>query len=117
MPGFEGVDKIILHRYDSGVPFTFSFPACSTSEANDGAIPNGTTISSATVTIHKERTGSNVTTQMLDGSPSVNPNSITLALKYPTTSGVGSYYIRFILTITGDIDMEFNFDRLEVKNY
>lgn len=117
MPGFSGTDEIILHRYDDGIPFAFALPACSTATANDGAIPNGTTISSATVTVHKSRTGADVTTQMVVGSPSVGANLITVALQYPPTSGVGSYYIRFLITITGGAIMEFNFDRLEVKTY
>lgn len=117
MPGFDGDDKIILHTYDDGVPFSFAFPACSTATANDGAIPNGTTISSATVTVLKARTGASVTSQMVVGSPVVGANLITVALQYPATSGAGSYDIRFLLTLSNGAVMEFYFDRLEAKVY
>jgi hypothetical protein len=117
MPGFDGDGRIVLHRYDNGVPFTFAFEACSTPEANDGAIPNGTTISSATVTVHKTGNAADVTSQIVAGSPSVAANSITVALKYPAVSGTGYYYIRFVLTITGGAKIEFCFDRLEARTY
>lgn len=117
MPGFEGTDKIILHQYDDSVPFVFSFPPCSTPAANDGAIPNGETISSAVVTVLRERSLANVTSQVIVGSPRVDSTSVTLALQYPSTSGAGNYAIRFVLTLTGGVVMEFYFDRLEAKIY
>ena len=117
MPDFKEVQDIILQPLDVEAPYSFSIPACTSATANDGGIPYDTTIASVVVTAHKQSDGSDVSSEIVDSS-SVSDNIVSVALNYPSTSGVGTYHLRFALTLdNSDASViEKDFNRVKARN-
>ena len=81
---FQGVKTIILQPGSATVPHTFTFAACSSSTANDGSIPNGTTISTAIIKIYDED-GTDRTSEMVVNESNTT-TTLTINFKYPVTT-------------------------------
>jgi len=111
---FQGVADITLQPGSAGVPYSFTFAACSSATANDGSLPYNTTISSAAVKAF-DKAGTDVTDQMI-ASDSLSTPVVTVALKYPATSGEGKYSIEFVLTLDSGAKMEFDFTRVYAED-
>lgn len=112
---FKGSDLITLQPNDVNVPYAFVFTVCSATTANDGAIPYGQTVSSATVTAHTEA-GVTATSDIILAS-SHTSYTTTVWLTYPTTLGAGRYHLQIVLYMTATSDsMEFDFKRVVAKN-
>lgn len=111
---FQGVADIELQPGSATVPYTFTFAAASSATANDGSIPNGTTISSGVVKAFDEA-GNDVTTEMV-ASKSNTTTVQTIDLKYPATTGAGRYSIEMLLTLSSGAVMEFDFTRVYAKD-
>jgi len=105
--------KITLQSGDS-IGYSFKFPIASSATANDGAIPFGRTISSVTVTAYDED-GNDVTTQLIEGTPSLSTVTVTAELKYPVTAGVGRYKLTFDLTLDNGWTREVDFTTVYAK--
>ena len=99
---------LILQPSDSDKSITFSFPACSEATENDGAIPYGTTISSALATIAREDTGEDATSEIIQGTSNTT-TTVTVTFTYPTTTGTGTYYLKFVLTLNTVAEHEFDY--------
>jgi hypothetical protein len=111
---FQGVEDIVLQPGSDAVPYQFIFAACSSSTANDGSIPNGTTISSGVIKAFDEA-GDDVTTEMVDSESNTSLVQ-TIWLKYPASSGAGRYSLEMILTLSSAAVMEFDFTRVYAKD-
>ena len=110
MPHFTPDGFIYLQPGDVKVPYTFGFTICSSATANDGNIPYGATVSSIAVSTHKA--DGTAVTDIVVGTPSITSNVITMTLSYPSTSGVGQYHIKMLLTLSTTAVLEFVFGRV-----
>ncbi len=107
-------EKIVLQPGSSKVPYTFTFDAASSTTANDGSLPYGTTISSAVSKVFDSE-GVDKTSEMID-SESKTDTVVTVKLKYPSIAGVGSYSLEILLTLSDGSVMEFDFNRIIAKD-
>ena len=105
---FQNEELLILQPGDDDVSYTFSFPPASAVTENDGAIPFGTTIASAVVTAKRQDTGVDATAAIVQ-STSNTTTTVTNTLSYPTVMGVGTYYLKFVLTINTGAKHEFDY--------
>ena len=110
MPSFQGSDWIILQPGDAKVPYDFDFPACTTATANDGTLPYGDSISSYTVSVYDS--SDNDVTSEVKYADSRSGTTITVSLDYPTTSGIGYYRLKFVLTLASGAVLELDFRRI-----
>lgn len=116
MPDFVGTDTVVIQPYDDDVPYSWGFEACSSAIANDGSLPFGTTISSYTITAHKHGSPDVDASDALIASHGRNGFVIQARLQYPTTLGAGMYHIRIVLTLSDTSDIEFDFNRVVVRD-
>jgi len=112
MDSFQGIKDIIVQPGTATVPYTFTFAACSSTTANDGSLPFGTTIASAAVKAFDE--AGTDSTALLIASSSVSSPVVTVALKYPTTTG--RYSLEFLLTLSTGAVLEFDFTRVYAED-
>ena len=96
------------------MPYKFCFYPCSAPTANDGSIPFATTVASHTVTAHMG-TGGDDAPDLISNSL-LDDNSITVYLKYPVDSGVGTYHLTFVITLDSAAIMEFDYNHVVVTN-
>ena len=106
------IGKITIQSGDE-IGYTFKFPIASSATANDGAIPYGRTISSVIVTAYDED-DADVTSELIEGTPSLSTVTVTVVLKYPA-SGVGRYKLTFDLTLDNGWTREVDFTTLYCK--
>jgi hypothetical protein len=112
MPNFTTNNNIILQPNDSGLEHQFKVTVSTSITANDGIIGYGRSVSSISITAHKDDGTSE--TGML-GAATLLANVITLPLSYPS-GGVGRYHIRFVCTLDDGSKKELDFNRVEAKN-
>lgn len=111
---FETNGIIILQPGSATVPYSFTFAAASSATANDGSIPFGSTITSVVVKAF-DSSGTDKTSEMIVGTPSLFSPVMTVSLKYPVT-GDGVYSLEFLLTLSTGAIMEFDFTRVNVED-
>lgn len=111
---FQGVKDIILQPGSATVPYTFTFAPASSATANDGSIPNSTTIQTAIINAFDEA-GTDVTSHIIE-SESNTDTTLEIALKYPTTPGAGRYSLEMLVTLNTGGVMEFDFTRVFAKD-
>ena len=114
MPDFnESEDWVKLQPGDVKVPKTFTFTKCSSATANDGGLPYGDSVSSFVATAHDED-GTDVTDDLINGTPSETDDVATVNFDYPTTNGAGIYHLKFVVVTTnGIVGLVFKFNRIE----
>lgn len=112
MDDFKSVNRITVRAGDDDVPYTFEFPICSSAIANDGVVPYGLTILSATVAAHKS-SGTDATADLISSS-SLYGTVVTVNLQYPVTNGIGIYHIVFSLVFSDGADKDYVFERVDV---
>jgi hypothetical protein len=110
MPDIEGTSRIVLQPTERVVPYTFTFPVCSSATANDGAIPYGDSVSACTLKAY-DSDGNDVSSELVSSS-SVASNVVTVELDYPSTSGAGKYKLTFQITTANSVHLEFDFNRV-----
>ncbi len=111
---FQGNDIIRVQPSDTKVPYCFTFTYASACDGDDGALPHGTTIQDYDLTAHKSD-GTDATSELIH-SHSRSNNVVTVNLKYPTSLGTGWYHLVFVLTLDTGTVVEFDFNRVEVKD-
>ena len=111
---FLETDDITIQPNDLGVPYNFVFNPCSSPASNDGALPFAAIITQAVVTAHTGA-GTNAS-DLLQSASLLNRYTITVYLKYPSTHGVGTYHLTFVLTLDSGAVMEFDFNHVVVTN-
>ena len=112
MADFKEQGDITVQPGDVKVPYSFNLPACSSASANDGAIPFGTTISSVVVTAHKS--DGTVATGLVFSS-SVSDDVVIVLVSYPSTT-VGTYHLTFVCKLDTNAYIEFDFNRVKVRD-
>ena len=113
MPDFSTVGQITLQPGDS-MGYAFKITVASSSTANDGFIPHGTSVSDVDVVIY-DSDGTAVTTAILVGSPSIADNVISLKLKHPGYNG--RFKITFNMTLSNGDKKEADFGRLICEDH
>ena len=113
MSNFETVGTVTLQTGDK-IGWEFQVPIAA-SATEKGAIPYGRTISSVSVVAYDED-GEVVTSDLIDGIPTVSGEIIYTTLKYHTTNGEGRYKLTFSLTLDNAWTRQFDFQRVIVKN-
>jgi len=112
---FQGTKWITLEPNDSGVPYSFTITASSSTTANDGFIPYGTNVNSVSAKAY-DSNSNDVTSEMVNGTPAVDNNVITVNLDYPSTSGTGVYKLTLILTLNTGSVIEADFIRIRAED-
>jgi len=118
---FDGVKTINLQPGEVDVPLRMRFTIASASTVNDGFVPYGSTLSTATVTAHHGQSRSS-STQMIAGT-SVSPanNTIVVYLQYTTELVAGLYHVTALGTFsisgsTKQLIRQMNFNRISMKD-
>jgi len=114
LDNFQGTSDIILQSGDEAIPYTFEITTCSSTTANDGTLPFGTSIESVAVLVYTSE-GTDVTTELVSSS-SESGNIITVALTYPATSGEGWYKLTLLCTLSLGVVKELDFLRIYAEN-
>jgi len=112
---FTTSGRIILQPGSATVPYSFTYAAASSATANDGSIPYDSTIASAAVKAF-DRSGTDRSAEMIVGAVTVASPVVTVALKYPATTGPGRYSLEFVLTLSTGAIMEFDFTRISATD-
>ncbi len=108
MPDFRGSNTFIVQPLDVAVPLGFKFEPASTAITNDGSIPFSTDVISAVVTAEKDD-GTDVTSTMINGVPTVSENVVLVRIDWP--GSVGRFHMKFVLTLSDASEKEFDFNR------
>ena len=116
MPDFIGTSKIYIHAGTIARPISLYLPATTVESANDGALPYGTTISSAEVTIWSPGKV-DVTTSFLDPAGAVVRSGLIVDFRVTPstavfTAGSRTYRVQAKLTLTDGSTVYFDADRL-----
>lgn len=107
---FLGGDTVWLQPGAEEYPLSFGFSACSSATANDGSIPYGTTISSATVVI-TDPTGTDKTSEVQNGSVSVS-GGLTVQFLVDYSAPNGRYAIDIKVTLSSGAKIPFDWNGL-----
>jgi len=115
---FQGSGSITLYPGDANVPISMRFPPCTGSTKNDGAVPYGSTIHSATATATYLDDGSGSTaiiTSVVSSS-----HKVIIYLSHSTTVPTGLHSVIAIVTweLSGSaiyMTRPFDLDRVYVK--
>jgi hypothetical protein len=94
---FLGSIKI---RPNTEYTYPFYIPANSSNTVDDGYIPYGKTITSATVSAQTED-GTSITTVLISGTPTVANNTVYIKFVYPGDEYIG---VRCEITIDFELD-------------
>lgn len=107
-------DEIVLLKSGTvAYPITFVFAPCSNDTTNDGSIPYGTTISSATVTV-LDSTGVDVTTSIINDS-SVNGLKYTILFDYSSDVAKGACIVNIYLTLSSGAILPKRWSKLKIE--
>ena len=107
---FESSKRITLRWNDNNVPYTFTFPVCSTATANDGAVPFGLTISSHTIRAQLATDPDWDVTGRIVNSSTLNSATVTAKLKWPGIEGI--YHLVFKLTFSDGSVKDYVFENV-----
>ncbi|MCE5335081.1 MAG: hypothetical protein LLG06_10910 [Desulfobacteraceae bacterium] len=111
---FEGREIITIKPSTRDYPISMSFRVCSSEMANDGAIPFGTTISSAVVKAY-DPTGADVTANLVTIPATVQKNTVKCGVSWHEGIVPGLHTLTAVLTFaSGHID-EFDLKRVLVE--
>lgn len=108
MPDFQTTGQITLQPGDS-MGYAFEITVASAANANDGYIPFGTNVASVSVVAYNSD-GTDVTSLLIVGTPTVTSNVINIRLQYPGTNG--RYKLTFDLTLDNGWTKEADFGRV-----
>ena len=122
MSGFKGNKQIEIQPGDLNVSFGYSFTVCSSTTANDGFLPYGTTASGVSVVAYKTADadgrelseGASIVSDLIQGTPTISDNVATVRLSHPATNGSGYYKLTFLVTGSDESVKETDFNRVVV---
>ena len=109
---FTSSKPMTLQPGDTEKPGIFEITVCSSATANDGYIPFSTTVSEVVVTAYKDD-GTDVTSTMVEGTPSLSNNIITALLNHIAVDG--EYYLYFLLTLDSGTTIGTYFKNIKVR--
>jgi hypothetical protein len=110
------MDEITLYKEENKKPFQFQYTLCSSATANDGYLPNGTSLSSVESTKFYDKNGTDVTTQILVGTPSLSTLTVSVDMQYPATAGDGRYWMKQRVRDSGSRDYVYYFYNIFAKS-
>ena len=123
---FQGNKYITIQPGDVNVPLSMRLNPASASTANDGAIPYGSTVASATFTAHNAETGSSSTSSAViltnTSEAGVSSSNVIIAyISYSTALQDGLYHITATVQcgLAGStvlLTREFDFNRIFHKD-
>ena len=115
MPDFENPAAVVyLEPGTVRYPLRLSFAAASAAGANDGSLPYGTTLSSATVTA-RDALGTDQSTYLVEpGSVVVGADYVDVELNYSSTPAVGTYALDVDLTLSSGSVLSFEARRIKL---
>ena len=120
---FKGNRKVDINPGDINVPLHMRLNPASASTANDGAIPYGSTVNSASFTAHNAETNSSSTAILTNTSEAgvSSSNVIVTFVSYSTTLSEGLYHITATVacSLSGStvlMTREFDFNRVYMKD-
>jgi len=120
---FKGSDKIDIQPGDLNVPLQMRLNPASGSTKNDGAIPYGSTVASATFKVHNAETNSSSTALLSNTSEAgVSSSNVIIAyFSYSTALSTGLYHVtaRAGLSLSGSTVLmyrDFDFNRIYKKD-
>lgn len=99
MPDFATVGPITLQPDDIG-GYSFKNTVESAAGANDGWLPFGVNVSSIVLTVWNNAFTSDITSDIVSGTPQVVDNIISVVFKYPATNKKGTYKAKFKCTLS-----------------
>jgi len=108
---FPTTKKITLQPHDAGLVYAFKFPISTSSTANDGYLPNGTTISGVSLEAYNS---ANTTTSGWYSITTFNNDTVNVSMDYPGSAD--SYKLTFVLTLSSGATIEADFYNIEAKN-
>jgi len=116
---FQGSDHVELRTGAESVPIWLKFNAATASTKNDGSIPYGSTVYSATVTMTNSETGA--ATTELHTAVSESSNRVIVYLQHSTAVSTGLYYLQAEVTFslsgtTQRMTRPFDLDRILVTD-
>jgi len=109
-----GDEIVFLHKGTSKYPLTFVFAPCTTNISNDGSIPFGTTISTATVVVTDSK-GDDITTDIVNTLTVVGGLKIAILLDYPVDSISGKCVFMIYLTLSSTAILPKKWDGLRLE--
>ena len=98
----KGNRRFELRTGDSKVPYEINITECSSGAANDGWLPYNSTINSVSTFTIKKDDGTDITSDILEGSASLSGDLIQFSLNYPSINGAGEYTIWTSIAFTND---------------
>ncbi len=118
MDSFQGNESITIQPGDINVPVSFRMVAASASTKNDGSMPYGSTLISATVLAHSAN--GTATTSLVANSTETG-NTIVAYLSYSSALAASLYHVTVTATfsISGStlvMAREYDFNRVFVKD-
>ena len=115
MPSFKTSKRIILQPGDDNIAYNFKFTQNSSTNASDGWLPYGATMTSAAVTCETE--DGTAVVSIFNTTPTFNAltNIVTCELRYPT-EGPGRYYLRFLIGLDNVTTIEADYGRVEAMD-
>jgi len=123
MSDFEGDSPIRLQPKSKDINHGFTVEVKASATAKKGWLAYGTTISGIDVTAYKTAdidnrslVGGQITVDdLIQGTPLVNDNVMTVKMSYPSTNGEGYYKLTFHLTIDDSSEDELDFEPIIVE--
>jgi len=94
---FKGSESITLQPGDVFVPILMKFPPASATTSNDGAIPYGSTVASATVSLHHSISGTRTTAPVK--VITATSNRIVAYCSYASTLESGLYHLKALVNV------------------
>jgi len=113
MSNFEDSGSIVLQPNDL-IGFEFEFNAA-TVPGGKGGIPYGRTIASHTEVVYDNDTGTDVTSDIMDGTATISGEIITVIFKYPVVNTNGRYKITFFLVLDNGWVRQKDFDLIYAR--
>lgn len=113
MPNFKGEKSIILQPGTKNVTYTFDFYAASSSTANDGFRPFGTTVSGVTVVAYQDDTAiddlvNSITNDTELGYVTMSYPTVTMAIQTEA-----DFKLTFVVGCNDGTELEADFGRVK----
>jgi len=120
---FKGSEKIDIQPGDANVPLQMRLNPASGSTKNDGAIPYGSTVATATFKVHNAESNSSSTALLSNTSEAgVSSSNVIIAyFSYSSTLREGLYHVTATVgcSLSGSTVLmyrEFDYNRINHKN-
>jgi hypothetical protein len=115
MPDFAGSSRVKLQPSTTGFPMSATLPTCTSATANDGVIPYGDALSTATVALYSP-SGANVTSMMMPTAATVRGSTVSWRISYYEGMAYGLYKFTIVFTCNSGYTDELDGRRIWVSD-